>query len=233
MKKFNYWQKFEKSGYYHIYNRGINGTTIFSNEENYYYFLRKWAMYIDPLFDTLAYCLMSNHIHFLVRVKPVSRSIRNKILQMRTSKSRKFIESKISYNEFLEDQFKRLFSSYVLAYNKRIDRHGSLFEKRFKRVKVNTPNAILYKLAYIHHNPIHHGYTKDYENWPYSSYHALLFNKETCLNKKKLLKLFDTDNSSAMESFLRHHEEFKNFKEWTENEPELSLLNLKFSKPKV
>ena len=58
--------------YYHIYNRGINGETIFKQERNYSYFLHKYNKYISPIADTFAYCLLKNHFHFLIRIKSES-----------------------------------------------------------------------------------------------------------------------------------------------------------------
>ncbi|MFC4748766.1 hypothetical protein [Flavobacterium branchiicola] len=37
----------EKDCYYHIYNRGINGTTIFENDSNKLYFLKQLAKYAE------------------------------------------------------------------------------------------------------------------------------------------------------------------------------------------
>jgi hypothetical protein len=55
--------------FYHIYNQGINGEPLFREERNYQYFLKLWARYIEPIAETYAYCLLSNHFHFLIRIK--------------------------------------------------------------------------------------------------------------------------------------------------------------------
>lgn len=39
----------EQGCFYHIYNRGINGTDIFKETDNYKYFLRLYERYIDPI----------------------------------------------------------------------------------------------------------------------------------------------------------------------------------------
>ena len=59
----------EAEQYYHIYNRGNNGETLFREERNYRYFLNLYAKYIEPVAETFAYCLLKNHFHFLVHVK--------------------------------------------------------------------------------------------------------------------------------------------------------------------
>jgi putative transposase len=55
-----------KTGIYHRYNRGNNQETIFFNQENYFYFLRKCHKYIKPVSEIFAWCLMPNHFHFLI-----------------------------------------------------------------------------------------------------------------------------------------------------------------------
>ena len=55
--------------YYHIYNRGNNGETLFREQRNYPYFLKLYTKYIEPVAETYAYCLLKNHFHFLVRIK--------------------------------------------------------------------------------------------------------------------------------------------------------------------
>ncbi len=56
--------------FYHLYNRGNNNSLIFYNENNYYYFLERYAYYMKAYLETYGYCLLSNHFHLLVKVKP-------------------------------------------------------------------------------------------------------------------------------------------------------------------
>jgi putative transposase len=55
--------------YYHVYNRGINGTRLFTKKGNTDYFLEKYIKYIEPIAATYAYVLMGNHFHFLIKTK--------------------------------------------------------------------------------------------------------------------------------------------------------------------
>ncbi len=64
-------QTLEPSRYYHIYKRGINGCNLFTDEDNYTYFLNLYEKYIDPIVDTFAWVLIPNHFHILIRLKEV------------------------------------------------------------------------------------------------------------------------------------------------------------------
>jgi hypothetical protein len=55
--------------YYHIFNRGNNGETLFREQRNYPYFLSLYAKYIEPVAEIYAYCLLKNYFHLLVRIK--------------------------------------------------------------------------------------------------------------------------------------------------------------------
>lgn len=59
---------FEVGATYHIYNR--SNETLFYTRENYIYFLRKIKANIFPCADIISYCLMPNHFHLLVTIKP-------------------------------------------------------------------------------------------------------------------------------------------------------------------
>ncbi len=209
MSKTNYWIKFEESGIYHVYNRGIDKKSIFKTEAQYDFFLKKWKSLIAPFFEIYAYCLMPNHFHFLIQVKTLNTAIKDTIKKQGTSKSLKFIAKEISYNEFLEDQFKRMFSSYALTFNLQESRTGSLFQKRFKRVLIKSEPRLLYILAYIHHNPIHHGFSQDFEDWKYSSYSAFLnMNKSSLIARNNVFSYFDQNPEQGRDSFINYHKDF-------------------------
>lgn len=54
--------------YYHIYNRGVNKEPIFFSDRNYEYFIQRLEFYFSFSADVLAYCLMPNHFHILIKV---------------------------------------------------------------------------------------------------------------------------------------------------------------------
>lgn len=54
--------------FYHVYNRGCNREGIFANDGNYTFLLKRAKeMLTDYPLNVIAYCLMLNHYHFLLR----------------------------------------------------------------------------------------------------------------------------------------------------------------------
>jgi len=62
-------EKMESGQFYHIYNHANGSENIFREEENYRFFLQQYDKYLGGAVDTIAYCQMPNHFHFLVRVR--------------------------------------------------------------------------------------------------------------------------------------------------------------------
>ena len=208
--KIDYWQNLEERQVYHIYNRSVGEANLFLSDDNFQFFLKKWKKYIQPYMDTFAYCLMPNHFHFLAQVKPLNKDTLQFVQKEETIAASKLINQEISYNTFLEDQFKRLFSSYSLAFNKRHERRGTLFQKRFKRIKVQGVANIIDKFLYIHHNPIHHDFTVRYDEWKYSSYEAYFSDKSTKLAKATMMQLLIGQQKENQQDILdKIHQEYK------------------------
>ena len=78
---------------------------------------------------------------------------------------------------------------------------GSLFVKNFKREPINDKTHFLNTLVYIHRNPIHHGFCKNFEDWPYCSYNRILYHVETLVETEKLLKM-----TGGIEHFIKLHD---------------------------
>jgi len=55
--------------YYHLYNRSNNAEIAFKIRENYLYFLKKYRPGLADSLDTIGYCLMPTHFHFLVYIR--------------------------------------------------------------------------------------------------------------------------------------------------------------------
>ena len=177
MKKIDYHAPFEYETFYHIYNRGNNRDLLFYDPKNYTYFFGLWKKYLIDVLDVYSFCLLPNHFHFLSKVRSE---------RMITQQN----ESVYDINLYLEEKFRRLFISYSQAINKAQNRTGSLFQKRFKRIKINTDKYFYRLVHYIHHNPVHHNYCKSLDEWKYSSFKLIQTNKTTVIKKEELLNWF-------------------------------------------
>ncbi|MCB9134393.1 MAG: hypothetical protein H6636_03135 [Anaerolineales bacterium] len=176
--------------YYHIYNRGNNGETLFRQERNYRYFLELYIHYIFPIAETFAYCLLPNHFHFLIRIRDLET-----LLLLQGFKERQSSDERRSLNAKLGQQFATLFGTYTKTINNRFNRTGSLFEKPVHRKLVDSDAYFTALVAYIHRNPQNHGLIDDYKLWPHSSYQALLSEKPSRVERTAVLNWFDGTDS--------------------------------------
>lgn len=79
---------------------------------------------------------------------------------------------------------------------------GSLFKPNFERKLIDSDQYFTQLIAYIHNNPVHHGFLKDPADWPYSSWHAYLLTKPTRINRKEGLEWF-----GDRDAFKKFHQE--------------------------
>jgi len=130
--------------YYHLYNRGAHREPIFHEQDNYFFVLREMKRVSRAYKLTIiAYCLLPNHYHFLVRQDGDAPA--GSLPQ-------------------------HVFNSYSKAYNKRYCHSGTLFEGPYRVHLVDSQLYLLHLCRYIHANPVRHGLVARIEEWPYSNY---------------------------------------------------------------
>lgn len=149
MRKF----KFVNDEYYHIYNRGVDKRTIFECQEDLDRFFESMKEFntinpIDSIFEAkrlrkklrgrtselsedeklvnfVCYCLNPNHYHFLLQ-QLVDKGIQ------------KFMQ--------------KIGTGYVMYFNKKHKRSGSLFQGKYKAIHVNSNEYLLHLNTYINLN---------------------------------------------------------------------------------
>ena len=131
------------SGYYHVMARGSGGQLLFECGEDYAVFLESLGSCADEhSVSLIAYCLMPNHVHLLVR----------------------------DGDDGLGEMMRSLLSGYAQSYNKRTGHVGHVFQQRFKSCPVESDEYLLQLVRYIHENPAKAGICKAEEYWR-NSYH--------------------------------------------------------------
>src|SRR5690606_12902097 len=175
----------EPGFFYHIFNRGINGGEVFLNDDNRLFFLQKVKLYILPVAEIYAYCLMTNHFHLIIRVKEGMEDNFAKVPNFGKVEQGLHAEKSIA-----SKQIAKLISSYTQAFNKYHNRHGSVFERPFKRKRITTEDYLRKGIVYIHKNPLDLG--ENMEEYRFSSYRRLISGSESALQVFEVLTLFGT-----------------------------------------
>jgi len=166
-----YYRNFRPQYFYHIFNRGAYKNKIFLEESDYIIFIEILSYYLKfptarhfnyqnivkefkvPNFKytihCIAYCLMPNHSHLILKQLPEATKKTN-----------------------ISNLMRRLSITYAIYFKYKYKHSGSLFEGRFKNVTVDSNEQLLYLSKYIHQNP--QELTKKLLNYPYSSYPAYI-----------------------------------------------------------
>ena len=181
---------------YHVYTHANGLENIFRTKENYRFFLEKYAIYINPVATTYAYCLMPNHFHLLIETKS-EKELKEFYEEKYFKKDKKPIYTNIA--KIANQQLSNFLNSYSKSFNKVFKRKGKLFLQSIVNKEINADKYFLIALFYIHNNPVKHGFTKEIDDWKYSSYNTFLSDKDTKIDKNTVLKYF------------QNIKEFKNF----------------------
>ena len=135
---------------HHVMARGIERRKIFLGPEDCEEFVRRLERAIKGTgAEVLAWSLMPNHFHLLLRSGEVG----------------------------LSTVMRRLMTGYVVSFNLRHRRHGHLFQNRYKSVVCEEEAYLLELVRYIHLNPLRArvvGTLEELANYPYAGHSALL-----------------------------------------------------------
>ncbi len=180
---------------YHIYNRGNKKQRIFFKDENYLLFIRKMGVELLPYCEILAYCLMPNHFHFVVYIKP-----EDPLNYTYRKNSKKTLNNAIAV----------LLRSYTRSMQHQEYFTGSLFQQKTKAKELkeainDTINYLALCVYYVHLNPLNAKIAKNLGEWQFSSYLDYAGSgNETFCNKALLYSLMGIDEKQFILEHYRH-----------------------------
>ena len=202
-----YNRNFRPQHFYHVFNRGAYKNKVFLEKEDYEMFTSILSYYLkyprtknfayqkkvnefqvrnledEPTIHLVAYCLMPNHFHLLLKQLPKAINKTN-----------------------ISNLMKRLSITYAMYFQNKYKHVGTLFQGKFKNTTVETDEQLVYLSKYIHLNP--QGIVQSLDNYPYSSYQAYI-NKiklPKWLHPEYVLKL-QKDYKKFVEAPIKDREE--------------------------
>ena len=167
---------------YHIVQRGNNREVCFIEPENYQYYLVLWQELAKRYGVSVhAYCLMTNHIHFLVT--PQSESA-------------------------ISNTMKVVGSRYAQYINLLYKRTGTLWEGRHRSSLVHSEKYLLTCYRYIELNPVRAGMVNRPEEYRWSSYGVNAWGDESWLtphDEYRQLGETTDERCHAYRELFKHH----------------------------
>jgi len=168
-----------ESGIYHVVLRGINRGDIFFDDDDNLRFLETLEQKKrNHEFELYGYCLMSNHVHLLVRENSdtVSRTM------------------------------SRIGTSYAKWYNQKYERSGHVFQGRYGSECVEEDKYLLTVVRYIHNNPQKAGIVQEPEAYRWSSINGYIGEKEYprgLTETEFILGIFHHNREEAIQAFRK------------------------------
>lgn len=141
-----------ENGYLHVMSRGNNRRNVFIKQKDYKFYLWLAGKYKrEAAVKIIHYCLMPNHVHFLVEVSPESN---------------------------LASFMKRLNLVYFFHFRKKRGYVGHLWQGRYKSKILDKDSYFIRCGKYIELNPVRAGLCRTLEEYAFSSYMYYAYGKD-------------------------------------------------------
>lgn len=197
---------------YHITIRGIDKQNIFFDDDDRCKFMDIIKETKEKFnYEIYSYCLMDNHVHFVIYDK----------------------------NQKISKIMQSIQVSYAFYFNKKYERVGHLFQNRFFSKEVEDREYLKMVCRYIHQNPLKAGIAKT-EEYKWSSYQAYIkpnklvdtklllsvFSENVDIARNEFIKFHNVDSDSNNEEKIRNIFEYELCEKMTDDEIEEHICNL-------
>ena len=165
---------------HHVICRGIEKKKIVSDDMDRDGFVERMGGIADKTATGIyGWALMSNHAHILLR----------------------------SGRSGISDFMRKLLTGYAIAYNRRHNRHGYLFQSRYKSIVCEEEPYLLELVRYIHLNPVRAGVVgslDELEVYPYSGHSVIMGRVEhKWQDREYVLRMFGDTEGKAGRAYRR------------------------------
>jgi putative transposase len=163
---------------HHVICRGIEKREIVSDTIDRDNFVERMGITAHKTGTSIyAWALMRNHAHILLR----------------------------SGLSGISDFMRKLLTGYAISYNKRLNRHGYLFQNRYKSIVCDEENYLLELVRYIHLNPVRTGMVKtldELDAYLYSGHSVIIGKKcHKWQDRDYVLRLFGAKEGKAKKEY--------------------------------
>lgn len=201
--------KFESGLYYHEIIKANSDSILFRDSDDKKFFLKKMCTFILPCCEILAYCILGNHVHLLL--KPHPKEILSKLTlnlhlldsKLKASDLQDYLDHKIemklplgekntsvSVHEQIRSCLKSLKRSYDHYLLKKYNASGYLWSRYKSTTLLPYPEDISRTIIYIHKNPVYHGMVHHPEDWSYTSIHEILAQQDKLVRSNEVIRWF-------------------------------------------
>ena len=111
-------------------------------------------------------------------------------------------ESEVIFNEVIERQVNSFIVSFANYTKNRYQHHGGLFQKPFKRIRIDTDEWLQTAIIYIHLNSLKLKVFSYYSLYPHNSYSLCVKNCSDYIVSEEVLHFF-----GGVDKFILLHEE--------------------------
>lgn len=159
---------------YHLYVSAAHPEVLFADDQAYEAFLRGYAAWMEPVATLYAYCLLPNHWHLFVRLRPPAEQLAQQITADTPADA-----DPLPRLLDPEAQLTRLTAVHATSRPPTVIRVPV-------RDRLNYPHLV----RYIHQNPTLHGHCANFRLWRWSSYRAILGDRPTRVEAATVLRWF-------------------------------------------
>lgn len=145
-------EKLKAGSIYHICTKANGSELLFRDDRDYSYFIQKMKLRLTEAWEILAYSLLPDQIHFVVRIA-----------------KHKIDEEVVDHSTLLS----HLLNGYVQHYNHKYGRSGSLLNRSFRRQRLSKDEELKDTICKIHNLPLMRKLVDHIHKWKFSSYRQI------------------------------------------------------------